>query len=565
MAAAGIKLVSTQATSNGTVPAPSPDDGIVGVEENDERTRWAKRWIELWREVIGETIGMYTEVFLATPSTSHSVDEPTEDSLSATAPLSLFLSSSLSSLTTTLLQTLPALTSTSSLSSILTQLSYCSHSFARFGLEFREIEQIRERVEQRVGVIIAGDLETAGYRWEKEWRDGWEGGIRRRGKERKAMAQWLVVAEGLATALATPLPPPPEQTASDAWHHQPSPSLSLLPPLARFLNAHATALNSLRLLPAISLFPVLRKAQGRALDRATQVLSAFVDAWASSVEAHIPPSGELSNEEIAAEAVRADEKKLIIFAIAAFGRWVVPWCEGALRVGVYAELKGMEDSVGTALAQEAMRKAEALIAKVQGREASVEVGGLPTPTDIEQPGLNQVPSAPPPSLEPELDLPPSLDPSVDAPPPSATEISFEPSLEPTLERTQELVEDSAPKSLVPEAVEEAVVSPPEPEPELPADKSAEGYAVEEDELPAKEIELTKDNVLNGKGHESTSEDLSIPPIEPPPEIATLVDTAPSENGPTGKLKTNGDAKEGPRVVSEGVVEAGEINGAVTLE
>ncbi|KAM0754920.1 hypothetical protein T439DRAFT_297338 [Meredithblackwellia eburnea MCA 4105] len=488
MVACGVNLTSSSRSStqqNGNGDFNSLDDSMVGPEENDERTRWAKRWIEIWREIVGETVGMYNEVFLIqTPTTTSSPSDFFKLSyLSPTSPLSLFLAASLESLTSTLFATLPALTSPSSLSSILTQLSYCSHSFARYGLEFREIEQVRERVEARVGVVVIAELEVAGIRWEKEWRDGWESGIRRRGKERKGMASWLVVAEGLPTVLATPLPPELDSNHAARWQHQPSPSLALLPPLARLLNAHATALNSLRLLPAISLYPLLRRAQGKALDRATQVLVAFVDAWASSMDAHPIAGAEyesLSNDEKVAEAIRVHERKLIVFALAAFARWVVPWCMGALRTGVYSELEGSGLDISDALAEDAIRKAEGLVAKVEGRDQPPSpVGDAPAPpvidtepsaqdgsTSQDESGPPPPPSSstqliepkqealqdnhsirieapPPPALEPELELPPSLNPKAEPPSPTA---SLAPSLEPTVERTDDLILDPPPIS-----------------------------------------------------------------------------------------------------------------------
>lgn len=610
MAASGIKL-ATVATPNGSRPAP-PTEDVTGPEENDERTRWAKRWIELWREVVGETVGMYTEVFLSTLTPSPSSTEP--HSLSATAPLSLFLSSTLSSLSSILLATLPALTSSASLSSLLTQLSYCSNSFARYGLEFREIEQIRERVEDRVGAIVVRELEAAGVRWEKEWRAGWEGGIRRRGKERKGIAQWLVVAEGLSTVLSTPLPPPVDnsQPSATSWHHQPSASVALLPPLARFLNAHATALNSLRLLPAISLYPTLRKAQGRALDRATQVLSAFVDAWVASVESFIPPTEEqhdaLSNDEKAAEQVRLDEHRLLVFAIAAFGRWVVPWCEGALVEGVYAELQSGEGRIGDSYAREAIRKAEALVARVEGREAvpppptpaidsrpvkkaptnaaPVVVVVAPEPEPEPSPELELIVEAPevdgeeslPPALEPELALPASLDPTAS---PASLDATLEPSLEPTLERSTELIVDSPP---VEPPVEEAASEEPEPtsavedveepEPEAPLVESLEPSletpvveptppssvaspdleaSVVVEELPV-QVEV-HDGATNGAAKGSSAP--STPPPTPPPIASSPLNNGNGALG--GGVKPNGvAAKEDGVRLGEGKTSGGQV-------
>ncbi|GAA5891279.1 hypothetical protein JCM6882_004643 [Rhodosporidiobolus microsporus] len=401
MAASGVQL------SGGGHPAvPYLETSI---EENEERTRWTKRWIESWREVVGETVGMYTEVFLSSSSLAASSLPPLSSDLTdfalpspsadPTAPLHLFLSTALTSLSDILTKALPSINSPSSLSSLLTQLTYCSHSFARHGLDFREVLNLRERVELRLGHIIAADFELAGRKWEKEWRSGWEnsGGTgttaaKARRSGRIPIVDWLVMPEGLSTLLSTPLPDEPASTstASPTWSHQPSPSLALLPPLARFLNAHATALNSLRLLPPLALFQPLRRAQAAELDRATQVLAAFTDAWLAALNATpllaqngftaSSPSfstagGEdaLSEDEKLLLRERDEERRAVAAAVAWFGRVVLPWCEGALERGVYAEVLESDrapDAAGkreTAV-RDAVRRCERLVARIEGRE-----------------------------------------------------------------------------------------------------------------------------------------------------------------------------------------------------
>lgn len=301
MAASGIQLA-------GAEPPLAQQDANVTVEENDERMRWTKRWIEVWREVVGDTVSMFAEVFLASSSLhplGGATSAPTEvdlaipaHALAPSAPLHLFLSTALNSLASVLTRAIAGLNSTASLSSLLTQLTYCSHSFARYGLDFRDWIQLRERIELRIGRIVAAEWETAGRKWEREWRDGWEnsgGTATTAAKARRAgrvpLSDWLVAPEGVASLLSTPTPDAaPSATVPADWHHQPSPSLALLPPIARFLNAHATALNALRLIPPVSLYLPLRRAQAVELDRATQVLAAFIDAWLASLNASpLPP------------------------------------------------------------------------------------------------------------------------------------------------------------------------------------------------------------------------------------------------------------------------------------
>ncbi|GAA5921525.1 hypothetical protein JCM3775_003090 [Rhodotorula graminis] len=457
MAASGIQL-------GGAEPPLTHQDASVTVEENEERTRWTKRWIEVWREVVGDTVGMFAEVFLASSHLSGGAklksaggDDGVDlaipsHALSPSAPLHLFLSTSLNSLASVLTRTIASLSSTASLSSLLTQLTYCSHSFARYGLDFRDWVQLRERIELRIGRIVAAEWETAGRKWEREWRDGWEnsGGTgttaaKARRAGRVPLSDWLVAPEGVTSLLSTPTPDAARtsSTTPSSWHHQPSPILALLPPIARFLNAHATALNALRLIPPVSLYLPLRRAQAVELDRATQVLAAFTDAWLASLNATPLPSQSgfehggangtsLSGEEQTLVAERDAERRVVACAIAWFGRAVVPWCEGALDEGVYAELgatgrRPAEASEREKGIREAVRRCEALVARIEGRELEVEdapvvVNGKAGPT-----------GAPERAELPVLDAPTQPRPSSPTAASPVTESSDEPvSLDPTV-------------------------------------------------------------------------------------------------------------------------------------
>lgn len=459
MAAAGIHLLGKDAAEGDqhhlhhlpAAAAAGKRDLQVSAEENDERARWTKRWIEVWREIVGETITMYAEVFLGSGSGGGGgVKRAQEDSngtpllrahaLSPTAPLHLFLSSALDSLSTVLARAIAGLNSSSALSSLVTQLTYCSHSFARYGLDFRQVIQLRERVELRIGRIVALEWEAAGRKWEKEWRDAWGhsgGAIMTAAKARRSgrvpLTDWLVVPEGLSTALSTPTPPPPtssyDSPPTESWHHQPSPSIALFPPLARFLNAHATALNSLRLLPPVSLFTPLRRAQAIELDRATQVLSAFTDAWLAAIAStpllsspggFVSPNpgendGELSTDERTIAHERDEERRAVAAAVAWFGRAVVTWCSEALETGVYAELvesgRAGERRVVAEGVKQARRRCEQLVAKIEGR-------------DYVEPSPAKVPSASVPSAAVVANGQPSSDDDKlkSPPPPITTEL-----------------------------------------------------------------------------------------------------------------------------------------------
>ncbi|GAA5932770.1 hypothetical protein JCM1841_006398 [Sporobolomyces salmonicolor] len=550
MAASGIQLGGKESH------LPQMDSGV-SVEENDERTRWTKRWIEVWREIVGETVGMYTEVFLSSSALAHApaataamIDNfhVPSHALDPCSPLHLFLSTALTSLSNTLSSALPALTSPSSLSSLLTQLSYCSHSFARHGLDFREVLDLRQRVELRIGRITVAEWELAGRKWEKEWRDGWESSgaalstiaAKARRSGRTPIADWLVVPEGLAALLSTPLPDPPSTLTApshQAWHHQPPAALSLLPPLARFLNAHATSLNSLRLLPPLSLYPSLRAAQARELDRATQVLAAFTDAWLTSFNATplprptaVFPSQErgngkgdddqllLTEEEKQLLRERDDEKRLVTAAIAWFGRAIVPWCEGALERGVYGELAGSDEgegegegegraTVGAAVAAKsredgvlgAARRAERLLARIEGREwVDPEVGAR----DGVEPNGESAAGA---ELPVVLEVPPE---PLDPPPPASstrtngiTSLDFSGPSSIDVDTSQPPIEDA---DMAPYLVGE--IAPPRPASADRASKVVEGMLSREGGGQGEDEDEDEDEGVNGAKEEETEEE-----------------------------------------------------------
>ena len=206
-----------------------------------------------------------------------------------------------------------------------------------------------------------------------------------------------------------------------------------------------------------------------------------------------------------------------------------------------------------------MRKAEALVARVEGRdEVPVDAPAAPTPAPEEPPAPAQ---EPPPSLEPELDLPPSLDPSVDVPPPNDdAKITFERSLEPTLERTEELVPESQPE---PEL--EPTASPEIPPPaDLPLDavapvSEAATTAFQVDEEPLDSASVPDPDPL-------AVELPSSPPLPTPTFIFDTLNT----NG-ASKPKTNGAAAvDEPEPVGgsgkalAGEVELGHENGDVAV-
>ncbi|GAA5909648.1 uncharacterized protein JCM6883_004588 [Sporobolomyces salmoneus] len=400
MISSGIKLNSDSRNDQ-----PEREMGItrVGTEENEERTRWIKKWIETFREIVGESIGMYSEIFLSAShhsslSTSSSsaprVDEflIPSSSLPASAPLSLFISSSLSSLSSILSSSLPSLTSTASLSTILTQLTYLSYSFTqRHAISFFDsLVPVSSIFSTAVLRIVENEWEHAGKEWEREWRNGWtrSGGtalsmnstkLRKSGKS--PIKDWLVVPEGVSQLLSTPLPSTPtnftfQEEETSSIRTQPSPTLSLLPPLTHLLNSYINSLNSLRLLPPARIFRDLLRVQSRELERCSRVLEAFVDAWLTSYESlsttttnRTIQEEEGTEEETMMRREREEELQIVLTSIAWFGRELIPWLRNSLVRGVYGELgyQGGEEELEAGL-REARKRVERLMSRIKGEE-----------------------------------------------------------------------------------------------------------------------------------------------------------------------------------------------------
>ncbi|GAA5946182.1 hypothetical protein JCM3765_000145 [Sporobolomyces pararoseus] len=409
----------------------------VGVEENDERTRWLKKWLEIRRELVGETISIYNEIFLLLPPKSQSsslssveVDSflsPKSD-LTPLGPISLFISTSLESLYKILQTSLPYITSTASLSSILTQLNYCCQSFTKkFGLQFSTSSfDLAKLFSDQVERIVIGEFELAGKEWEKEWRQGWSksGGIAtthsNSSSRRIKIKDWLIIPEGVEQFLNSPLPSPPttfrftnKQEEVNKWSSQPNSILSLIPPITHLLNSFTQVLNSLRLLPPVEIFKSVFKHEMKELERCSRVFEAFIDAWLTSFHSTTPtiqpstfspPSTQNGKEDLMSEEEnrlvreRQQEKEIVLKSLGWFGRELLPWLRNSLIFGVYSELnyhppteeEEEEEWEGEVLLKEARKRCERLIERIQGREWKDPDELITTPTENHEGGTNGI-------------------------------------------------------------------------------------------------------------------------------------------------------------------------------
>lgn len=329
---------------------------------NEDRLKYVKRWIEVWREVVGETVTMHNEIFLV--SQSHfaaaadlllrtPASKPTKPATSTTngshnkstsplrledpqIPLTLFLSQAFTSLQSLLQQQLPNITSIASLSSLQTQLSYCSTAFTKFGFDFRSLpnrlitervlDVLKDRFTQATEVLgrdIARALSSSSSR----------------GGRPQVIFDALIATEARSSVLGLQESDITVERGGKVTPQPPS-FISLFPPLAKHLNAHAMALNELRLLPLLSLYNPIRKAQSDTLLVSSQELENFARTAKTSVEETEQRSPHVSEDskETRAEARRAEDLVILKHLILIYARCVAPWCRWALNEGVYAEV-----------------------------------------------------------------------------------------------------------------------------------------------------------------------------------------------------------------------------------
>lgn len=267
------------------------------LHSDDDRLRLIRRTIEIWREVIGDAAGMYAELFLLHATTPQ-----------AKRPLNGFLHLALDKLLQLLRTHIPHVHSGSSLSTILTQITYCSNAFAtKFGFEFRLV--VNEIIRQHMLDLVL---------------DKWKAGVEALKKslvgKTQPLQQLFLAPESLHRVLSVPIP----DSSRNSFSHQPPSQLSLFPPLARFLNAVASALNELRLLPgtAVTLHPILSQELKSIVDEAGKTVLALI-------EASLPqplPSGQEEDEQ----DNRAQKRQLASTICAWTARVCLPWCMRAL-------------------------------------------------------------------------------------------------------------------------------------------------------------------------------------------------------------------------------------------
>ena len=234
---------------------------LVEIEmDRAEPVRYLRRYIDLFREHVFDIISQYTTIFSGV----------TGDQLAT------FVNLCVDDLVQLVHRYIPRIASDSAaMSSILVQLGYCSLSFARAGLDFSSLlvdpfkatikhsyDQAAESAATSVKTTLSLDPQPA------------------------ALTS-LVSAHHLQQILTDPSSPPNIRQVND--DHTPPAVLAHFPPIAQYLNAHLTALNSLRLLAPFQSLPALQASQNKSIQQSTAAVLDYVEQAVA-----IEMTGELS-------------------------------------------------------------------------------------------------------------------------------------------------------------------------------------------------------------------------------------------------------------------------------
>jgi conserved oligomeric Golgi complex subunit 8 len=209
----------------------------------DDTAKYLRSYIEVFREGIYDVVTAYTAIFI-----DH--DSQSEDLLRTLRYLlATFTDNQTSALLTTLSSRLPTIHDFTSLSSLLTPLTYCGTAFSRIGLDFRPL--LSAPFEQAVLRNVKNAIGEATNNFINSIMDSEKANIK--------PSNWLISNPPSTThsgQIPLPIIPDALEVEQPTSTHIPPPQvLTFSPLLATLLNSHLTTFNALRLLPILSLLP----------------------------------------------------------------------------------------------------------------------------------------------------------------------------------------------------------------------------------------------------------------------------------------------------------------------
>ncbi|KAG9011326.1 hypothetical protein FRB93_003128 [Tulasnella sp. JGI-2019a] len=286
-------------------------------ERTMDATRFLKKWIDIWREGLYDVVTQFTSMFLErTQSGSQFLTHPT---VNLRPFLVSFTHMFIQKLLDTLSTTVPTISDSHALSSLLTKLSYCSAYFGGIGLDFRGLfPPIFERAALD-NFKHGTDTACGSLRLTLDTHTG-------KGRAVRLPSTWIITSDALDDPPQAPHQPP---TGSSAYI--PPSFLTSFPPLAQLINALLVTLNSLRLLAPTAILPSLLVA----LDTSLNTVSASLLNYSKVTLNRSRRSFDMN------ESTTANEKEKAVI-LAAMRAWVyiVKFVRRGLVEGVYGRKLG---------------------------------------------------------------------------------------------------------------------------------------------------------------------------------------------------------------------------------
>jgi len=279
---------------------------IDGVEERADHARYVRRYVDVWREGVHDVVTQYTNIFLDRASSEDMI-------VDLRYLLSTLTLSMVNNLIDVLAQSLPQVEDTTSLTSILTQLTHCSTSFAKIGLDFRSLlpplfeAAVKERFSQAVEAATSKFLQT----------------LVDAQKYSRQPSQVLVTAVAAASL--------PEETTLPESLRMPPHVLSSYPPFAIYTNSLLSALNSLRLLAPVSILDDLQSSLDACLARSASSFLVYAEVTADSKVTKRRSLNFDENEPDQMQIVRASGKVFVLV--------LIPYARRALAEGAYGAVE----------------------------------------------------------------------------------------------------------------------------------------------------------------------------------------------------------------------------------
>lgn len=341
---------------------PAPSDPV----------RVTRKYVDLFRENVYDTVSQYTAIFLdpgsvssaqasdstKKPSVAHqlllsfdlvkNVNPSAIDAMAEThpieqavQPLVRYAHQAVRSLLDVVDAHLPHIADTSSLSSLMTQLGYCALSFSRVGMDFTPL--LKRPFEDAVLAFVHSGFDNANAKFRQTVEAASKAGL--------TPKMWICSPEALDGIVGAETSPPafPESPSSTL----PPQYLANYPPLAIYMNACLSTLNSLRLLAPLPLFDAVCAALHAKLAETIDVLVATARANLLSASDPAPgssrrPSSMRRNTSIS-NKLELDERetarkreltRLLVAFAAAFDHGVQMFLRRGLIEAVYDSQRG---------------------------------------------------------------------------------------------------------------------------------------------------------------------------------------------------------------------------------